>query len=73
MTAEEITKGIISRNFKTVKKARVNWKKEVKLERGRVLDEAISHIKSGMRNVPKQWHRGYFSAITKLEILKGDL
>lgn len=71
MTAEEITRGILDRNFKTVKKKRINWKSEVRKERARVLDEAISHIKDEMRGVPEQWHRGYFSAITKLEILKG--
>lgn len=52
------------------KKPRKNWKKELRLERNRVLNEAITEIKNKMRNVPKEWHRGYFSAITTLEIMK---
>lgn len=52
------------------KKKRVNWKKELKLERGRVIDEAISKIREEIRNVPEDWKRGYYSAITKLEIMK---
>ena len=52
------------------KRPRKNWKKELRLERGRVIDEAITEIKNRMRTVPNEWHRGYSSAITTLELMK---
>lgn len=54
------------------KKKRINWKKEVKLERCRVINEAIDMLKLELRGVPNEWKRGYYSAITKLEIMKND-
>lgn len=54
------------------KKPRNNWKKKYEEERNLVINEAIAELKKEMRNpsVPKEWHRGYNSAITKLELLK---
>lgn len=51
-------------------KPRKNWKKELKAERNKVLDEAIQGIKDDRRLKPLAWHRGYNSAITKLESMK---
>lgn len=49
---------------------RKNWKKELKLEKNRVIDEAIQEIRKKMRTIPKEWERGYHSAITTLELMK---
>ena len=54
------------------RKARANWGKEIKKERNRVIDEAINKLKDERRTKPVQWHRGYNSAITTLEIMKDD-
>lgn len=54
------------------RKQRTNWKKKLKDERGAVIDEAISEIRSKMREVPAQWRRGYSSAITTLEMMRND-
>lgn len=53
-------------------KKRINWKKELKKERNRVLSEAIQMITLEMRGVPDQWRRGYYSAITQLEVMKDE-
>ena len=50
-------------------KKRVNWKKKLKDERATVLNEAIDLIRRKARMEPKEYQRGYFSAITTLEIL----
>lgn len=52
------------------KKPRYNWRKKLKDERAAVIDEAISELRGKMRDVPVEWHRGYNSAITTLEIMK---
>lgn len=70
MKAEDINAGIISRNFNLKKKQRIDWRRELRNERNKVLTEAINDLKGKMRTVPKQWHRGYFSAITTLEGMK---
>jgi len=57
---------------KPKKKPRTNWRKEIKLERNRVLDEAILLLRRELREVPEAYKRGYNSAITKLEIMKDD-
>jgi len=51
-------------------KKRRNWKKELKAERNKVIDEAISAINKNQRDVPESWKRGYNSAITTLELMK---
>lgn len=66
-TARELQANLFG---KSIAKKRINWKKEIKLERARVIDKAIENIKKEMRTIPKEWHRGYFSAITKLELMK---
>ncbi len=66
-TAKELNANLFGKH---VTKQRTNWKKEVKLERSKVINEAIENIKKEMRTVPKVWHRGYFSAITVLELMK---
>ena len=53
----------------TAKKRR-NWKKEIKAERGRVIDEAVRVIREKQRDAPDAWQRGYNSAITTLELMK---
>lgn len=69
MRANEINAAILG-NIKTEKRPRKNWPKEFKKERNKTIDEAISTLKSNMRAVPTEWHRGYNSAITTLEIMK---
>lgn len=54
------------------KKPRTNWKKKLKDERSAVIDEAISELRAKIRAVPAEWHRGYNSAITTLEMMKND-
>lgn len=56
----------------TPKKSRINWKKEIRLVRNKTINEAIEKIKLEIREVPEQWHRGYYSAITQLEVMKDD-
>lgn len=70
MRAEDITAGIIARNFPPAKRKRTNWKKELKKERDRTINEVITKLKDEMRGKPKEWHRGYYSAITTLELMK---
>jgi len=71
MNTKEIN-AVILGNIKTEKKPRKNWPKEFKKERNKTIDEAINSLKSKMRNVPTEWHRGYNSAITTLEIMKSE-
>ena len=56
------------------RKPRINWKKELKLERNRVIDEAIQLMRDELRKeaMPEAFKRGHYSAITKLEILKNE-
>ena len=56
------------------KKPRTNWKKEIKLERARVIDEAIQMLRDELRGemMPESFKRGHYSAITKLEIMKNE-
>lgn len=53
-------------------KKRINWKKEIRMVRNRTLDEAIEKIRIEIREVPEQWRRGYYSAITQLEVMKDE-
>lgn len=53
----------------TARKRR-NWKKELKAERNKVIDEAMEAIRKNQRNIPDTWLRGYCSAITTLELMK---
>lgn len=69
MNQKELNAAILGK-IKTEKKLRKNWPKELKKERNKVIDEAIKSLKSKMRSVPIEWHRGYNSAITTLEIMK---
>lgn len=71
-TAAELNEVFKNSIHKPVPKKRVNWKQELKKERGRTIDEAISLLRKEMRGIPENWKRGYYSAITKLEIMKGD-
>lgn len=65
--------GFKSRHSKT--KKRTNWKREIKLERERVIDEAIKRIRDKLRseNVPESFKRGHYAAITELELMKGEV
>jgi len=69
MRAEEINAVILGK-IKTEKKPRKSWPKEFKRERNKTIDEAIISLRAKMRSVPAEWHRGYNSAITTLEIMK---
>ena len=71
MRAEEINAAILGK-IKTERKPRKNWPKEFKKERNKTIDEAIETLRSKMRAVPIEWHRGYNSAVTTLEIMKND-
>jgi hypothetical protein len=71
MRAEEINAAILGK-IKTEKRPRKSWPKELKKERNKTIDEAISMLRSKMRAVPVKWHRGYNSAITTLEIMKNE-
>jgi hypothetical protein len=60
-------------SFKTrhaVPKKRVNWKLELRKERERVLSEVIEALRNHQRTIPKEWERGYNSAVSQVEILK---
>lgn len=56
----------------TTKKKRTNWKMELKLERDKVINEAIEKLRDDKRVSPKSWERGYNSAITILELMKSE-
>ena len=57
-------------SWEPAKKPRINWKKEIKAERNKVIDEALKALQDKRRDVPEAWHRGYNSAITTLELMK---
>ena len=57
-------------SWEPTKKPRINWKKEIKAERNKVIDEALKALQDKRRDVPEAWHRGYNSAITTLELMK---
>lgn len=71
-SANEIMAGFSSRHTKP--KKRTNWKKELMLERNRVIDEAIERIRSKLRSeqVPESFKRGHYAAITELEMMKNE-
>ena len=67
----------IMANFKVRhanKPKRTNWKKELKLERSRVIDEAIQLMRDELRKemMSEQFKRGHYAAITKLELMKNE-
>ena len=35
--------------------------------------ECITRIRASERSAPKDWHRGYNSAVTKLELFLGEV
>ena len=69
-SANEIMAGFKSRH--STPKKRTNWKKELKLERERVINEAIERIRTKLRceNLPESFNRGHYAAITELELMK---
>ena len=71
-SANEIMAGFKSRHSQ--KKKRTNWKLELKLERERVIDEAINRIRTKLRSekLPESFKRGHYAAITELELMKND-
>lgn len=70
MTTDELNQHILGKFGPPPKRKRTNWRKELKAERNRVLDEAIVEIRRKMRDVPESWKRGYYSAITTLELMR---
>ena len=71
-SANEIMASFKSRHASKPK--RTNWKKELKLERNRVLDEVIEMMRNEIRGelIPEQFKRGHYAAITKLEMMKDE-
>lgn len=73
-TAEELNAYICGRISPPKKRERRNWKKELKAERIKVIDEAIMKLQSKLRTetmgMPEQFKRGYYSAISTLEQMK---
>ena len=69
-SANEFMSGFKARHAKP--KKRTNWKKELKAERNRVLDEAIDRIRAKLRSerLPESFKRGHYAAITELEMMK---
>ena len=69
-SASEFMAGFKARH--TTTKKRTNWKRELKEERNRVLDEAIERIRTKLRSdrLPESFKRGHYAAITELELMK---
>jgi len=70
---KKLVMSLFKETFSTLrKKPKNNWKKKYEEERNLVINEAIAALKNKMRDpsIPKEWHRGYNSAITTLELLK---
>lgn len=70
MTAGEamrLTASRITKNNR--KKPRINWKKEVERQKTELCKNLICSLESEIRSVPKAWHRGYYSAITRIELM----
>jgi len=57
-------------NIQITKKKRINWKKELKECRAKTLQEVRDALIAHKREIPKDWHIGYMSAVTCVEILK---
>lgn len=72
-SANEIMAGFKSRHASP--KKRTNWKLELKLERERVIDEAIERLRDKLRSerVPESFKRGHYAAITELELMKSEV
>lgn len=72
-SANEIMAGFKSRHSQP--KKRTNWKLELKLERERVIDEAIERLRDKLRseNLPESFKRGHYAAITELELMKSEV
>lgn len=71
-SASEIMASFKSRHASKPK--RINWKRELKLERNKVIDEAIQLMRDELRRemMPEQFKRGHYAAITKLELMKDE-
>lgn len=71
-SANEFMAGFKARHNKP--KKRTNWKREIELERGRVIDEAIERIRSKLRSeqLPEGMKRGHYAAIAELELMKKE-
>lgn len=69
-SANEIMAGFKARH--AAPKKRTNWKKELKAERNRVLDEAIERMRAKLRSehLPESYKRGHYAAISELELMR---
>lgn len=56
--------------IKIKKKPRVNWKKELKECRAKTLQEVIDALIAHKRDIHRDWHIGYMSAVTVVEIMQ---
>lgn len=54
------------------KPKRKSAKQQVRECRRDTINEAIEKLKYEMRSRPAEWHRGYNSAITQLEIMRDE-
>ena len=61
---------LYSPNIQITKKKRVNWKNELKECKTKTLQEVRDALIAHKRDIPKDWHIGYMSAITVLEIMQ---
>ncbi|QZI89606.1 hypothetical protein SIPHO076v1_p0073 [Vibrio phage PS34B.1] len=69
-SANEFMAGFKARH--ATPKKRTNWKKELKAERNRVLDEAVARIRDKLRSehLPESYKRGHYAAISELELMR---
>lgn len=61
---------IYTPNIKTIKKKRTNWKKELKECRAKTLQEVRDALIAHKRDITRDWHIGYMSAVTVVEIMQ---
>jgi hypothetical protein len=57
-------------DFKLEKKKRTNWKKELKECRAKTLQEVRDALIAHKRDITRDWHIGYMSAVTVVEIMQ---
>lgn len=55
------------------RKAVTNRRKQNREMAEQAILECIARIRGAERSAPKDWHRGYNSAVTKLELFLGEV
>lgn len=61
---------IYSPKIEIQKKKRKNWKKELKECRAKTLQEVRDALIAHKRDITRDWHIGYMSAVTVVEIMQ---